>query len=65
MSSFLGRKHLKGFDAPKTYKHQRFQGRPRLAAKTAYFGYGDVPSGRVSIFHILVYATVSIFISLV
>ena len=25
-----------------------------------YFGYGDVPSGRVSIVHILVYRTVSI-----
>ena len=30
-----------------------------------YFGYGDVPSGRVSIFQILVKRTVSIFTILV
>ena len=30
-----------------------------------YFGYGDVPSGRVSIFTILVQGTVSIFTILV
>ena len=37
MSRFLGRKRLLGLDAPKAYKHLRFQRRPLLAAKTAYY----------------------------